>query len=124
LNRSDGQPFDDEDEQSLAAVAAQIAVALENARLFAAERRKVRELDLLYTVERELSQATDAAQLLDVALSRAVELSGAEAGAALILDEDKSDLYFKNAVGGAGQALVSTRVPISAGIAGQVAQDG
>ena len=124
LNRSDGQPFDEEDEQALAAVAAQIAVALENARLFAAERRKVRELDLLYTVERELSHAADAAQLLDVALTRAIELSGAEAGAALLLDEEKSDLYFKNAVGGAGQALVSTRVPINAGIAGQVAQDG
>src|SRR3954469_20744575 len=124
LNRPDGQPFDAEDEQSLAAVAAQIAVALENARLFAAERRKVRELDLLYTVERELSQATDAAQLLDVALSRATELSGAEAGAALVLDEEQSDLYFKNAYGGAGQALVSARVPINAGIAGQVVQDG
>src|SRR5258706_1715796 len=124
LNRSDGQPFDEEDEQSLAAVAAQIAVALENARLFAAERRKVRELDLLYTVERELSHATDASQLLDVALSRAIELSGAQAGAALILDEEKSDLYFKNALGGAGAALLTTRVPISAGIAGQVAEDG
>ena len=124
LNRRDGQPFDDEDEQSLAAVAAQIAVALENARLFSAERRKVRELDLLYTVERELSQATDAAQLLDVALTRAIELSGAEAGAALLLDEEHGELYFKNALGGAGAALLSTRMPLTSGIAGRVAQDG
>ena len=124
LNRSDGQPFDGEDERALLAVAAQIAVALENARLFAAERRKVRELDLLYTVERELSQAGDAAALLDVALSRATELSNAEAAAALLLDEEKSELFFKNAHGGAGAAILSTRVPISAGIAGQVAQDG
>ena len=124
LNRADGQPFDDEDERSLLAVAAQIAVALENARLFAAERRKVLELDLLYTVERELSQAIDATQLLDVALSRATELAGAEAGAALLLDEENSELYFKNALGGAGAALLTTRMPMSAGIAGKVAQDG
>ena len=124
LNREDGQSFDAEDEQALAAVAAQIAVALENARLFAAERRKVRELDVLYAVERELSQVSDAAGLLDIALSRAIELSGAEAGAALLLDEEKSELYFKNAVGGAGAALLATRMPMSAGIAGQVAQDG
>ena len=124
LNRSDGQPFDAEDEQALAAVAAQIAVALENARLFAAERRKVSELDLLYAIERELSQVTGATQLLDIALSRALQLSGAEAGAALLLDEDTSELYFKTALGGAGAALLTTRLPLSAGIAGQVAQDG
>src|SRR5260221_4602269 len=124
LNRKDGQPFDVEDEQSLAAVAAQIAVALENARLFAAERRKVKELDLLYTVERELSQATDAAQLLDVALLRATELTSADAGAALLLDEEKNELYFKTALGGAGAALLSSRVPLGEGIAGKVAQDG
>ncbi len=124
LNRLDGQPFDAEDGQALQAVAAQISVALENARLFSAERRKVRELDLVYAVERDLSQAKDATQLLDVALSRATELSGAEAAAALLLDEETSELYFKSALGGAGAALLSTRVPISAGIAGQVAQDG
>jgi signal transduction histidine kinase len=123
LNR-EGGPFDADDEQALQAVAAQIAVALENERLLSAERRKVRELDLLYTVERELAQATDATQLLDVALSRAIELSNAEAGAALLLDEERSELYFKKALGGAGDALLSTRVSISAGIAGRVAEDG
>jgi signal transduction histidine kinase len=124
LNRIDGKPFDEEDEQALMAVAAQIAVALENSRLFAAERRNVRELDLLYAVERELGQATDATQLLDVALARATELANADAASALLLDEDKGDLYFRSALGGAGAALLSTRVPISAGIAGQVAVDG
>lgn len=123
LNRVGG-PFDGDDEQALLAVAAQMAVALENARLLSAERRKVRELDLLYTVERELAQAADATQLLDVALSRAIDLSNAEAGAALLLDEERSELYFKKALGGAGDALLATRVPVSRGIAGRVAQDG
>src|SRR5437764_15753 len=82
------------------------------------------ERSTLYTVERELAQATDAAQLLDAALSRAIDLAAAEAGAALLVDEERSELYFKKAVGGAGEALLSTRVPISAGIAGAVAQDG
>ncbi|HEX9576155.1 MAG TPA: GAF domain-containing protein, partial [Myxococcales bacterium] len=124
LNRTDGQPFDADDEQALLAVAAQIAVALENARLFAAERRKVLELDLLYSVERELAQAADATQLLDVALARATELANADAASALLLDEEKSELYFRSALGGAGAELLTTRVPINAGIAGQVAQDG
>jgi len=84
----------------------------------------VKELDLLYSVERELAQAGDAGQLLDVTLSRATDLSNAEAGAALLLDEEKSELFFKNALGGAGAALLSARVPINAGIAGRVAVDG
>ncbi len=124
LNRVDGHPFDDDDEQALLAVSAQLSVAMENARLFAAERRKVRELDLLYSVEREMGQAADDAALLDVAISRATELTGADAAAALILDEEKSELFFKSVLGGAGAAIVSTRVPLSAGIAGQVARDG
>ena len=124
LNRSDQQPFDPDDERALLAVAAQIAVALENARLFAAERRKVLELDLLYSVERELAHAGDAGALLDVALTRATDLANAEAGAALLLDEERSELFFKNALGGAGAALLSARVPINAGIAGRVASDG
>jgi signal transduction histidine kinase len=124
LNRQDGKAFDDDDEQALLAVAAQIAVALENSRLFAAERRKIRELDLLYAVERELVQATDATQLLDVALARASELAHADAAAALLLEDDQSALYFRSALGGAGSELLTTRVPINAGIAGQVAQDG
>jgi signal transduction histidine kinase len=124
LNRTDGQPFDADDEQALLAVAAQIAVAMENARLFAAERRKVLELDLLYSVERELAQAADATQLLDIALARATELANADAASALLLDEEKGELYFRSALGGAGAELLYTRVPINAGIAGQVAQDG
>ena len=124
LNRRDGKPFDTDDEHALLAVTAQIAVALENARLFAAERRKIRELDLLYTVERELAQAPDAAALLDVALGRALELSNAEAAAALLLDEEKGDLFFQSALGGAGAALLGARVPLSSAVAGAVAQDG
>src|SRR5207245_8282977 len=79
LNRTDGKAFDEEDEQALLAVAAQIAVALENSRLFAAERRKAPELDLLYPVDSELEQPTQAPQLLAVALSRAAERAIAHA---------------------------------------------
>jgi adenylate cyclase len=124
LNRCDGQRFGPEDERAIAATAAQLAVALENARLLAAERRKVRELDLLYGLERDLASAADPSALIDVALQRALELCSAEAAAALLLDEKNDELTFRTALGGAGSQLLHTRVPLRTGIAGRVADDG
>ena len=124
LNRVDGTPFGSEDERALSATASQLAVALENARLLAAERRKVLELDLLYGLERDLGAAKDPTALIDVALQRALELCSADAGAALLLDEAASELTFRTALGGAGPQLLRTRVPLHSGVAGRVAEDG
>src|SRR5262249_48209777 len=78
LNKEGG--FDDADEEILEAVAAQAALALENAQLYRAVLSQKAELDVLFDVERRISQSQDLASLLDGILGRAIELCRAEAG--------------------------------------------
>jgi len=57
LNRRDGRPFDDEDERLLTAFAAQAAVAIQNARLFAAvEAANQAKTEFISFVSHELKQ--------------------------------------------------------------------
>lgn len=93
LNRRDGQPFAQDDQELLSAFASQAAVALENARLFTltdqtlAER--VEELSVLQRIDRELNTSLDINRALWVTLDWAMHQSNADAGLIGILEEDK-----------------------------------
>lgn len=94
LNRAEGS-FSDRDENLLSAIASQTAVAIENSKLYLSvveqnvklERarmdlqHKVRELDLLYDVERELSGAIDLNELIASITQKTLELISAQASA-------------------------------------------
>jgi PAS domain S-box-containing protein len=51
--------LDEADQQTMEAVAAQVAIALENARLYADQQRRVRELEALAEVDRALLTVTE-----------------------------------------------------------------
>jgi signal transduction histidine kinase len=121
LNRLDGEPFDATDEAVLAAIAAQVSVALENARLLAAERRKNRELDLLYSLEGELASLRDPEAVILTVLTRAKEVSAAEGGALLVFEDDAAELFF-HPTRAAPAPLSRTRVPLPPAIAGHAAE--
>jgi K+-sensing histidine kinase KdpD len=127
--------FGAEEERLLGAVASQAAVALENARLFseAGERnqalaaarreleRRVAELDLLLGLEQRLGGAVDLAAGLDGVLERTLQVTGAEAGAVLLVEQSSGQLYFRTARGGRPDALRTLRLERGSGIAGAVA---
>jgi putative methionine-R-sulfoxide reductase with GAF domain len=93
LNK-EGGPFTEADEELLAALAGQGAIAIENAKLYhsmvaknvelsdatARLEQKTVELNALYEVEKELSAATDLDALLERILTRATVVLGAAAG--------------------------------------------
>jgi len=59
LNVESGDSFNEEDAESLGIIAGQLAVAIENARLFAGTQRALDELLLLYQTSRRISTAMD-----------------------------------------------------------------
>ncbi len=63
LNKIDGV-FTSDDEDLLSSMASQIAIAIINARLYASLEKKVSELDLLFSIERELNKIIDKQELL------------------------------------------------------------
>jgi signal transduction histidine kinase len=138
LNRKGEGSFGPKDQALLEAIAAQAGAAIENARLFrdaqirnrelseAKEKlaELVRDLDLLYDIEKRISESASLEQLVDAILEKAMQVLGVEAGSVLLAEDDSGLLYFKSAAGEKGEAVKSFRLPLGQGIAGTVAKTG
>jgi PAS domain S-box-containing protein len=69
--------FDEEDQQALEALAAQAAIAIDNARLFESEQQRVRHLELVSSVAQEVSSSLDLEKVLNAlvdGLARSLEV--------------------------------------------------
>src|ERR1043165_1822961 len=130
LNQQEG-PFTHADEELLLALAAQAAIAIENARLYhslvqqnqelqRARRdleRRSRELNALYDVEKELSAALDLDDLLSRILSQAINVLGGGAGSIALLEPDGA-LRFRTVQGPAAPKLIERTLPHGTGLLG------
>jgi K+-sensing histidine kinase KdpD len=92
INRRDGLPFVEDDQNLLTAFAGQAAVAIENARLLAltdqelAER--VEELQVMGRIVRELNASLEVARAMRTTLEWAMRRSNAEAGLIGMIEGD------------------------------------
>jgi signal transduction histidine kinase/putative methionine-R-sulfoxide reductase with GAF domain len=137
LNKRGG-PFTPVDEELLAALSSQAAMAIENAKLYhsvvannvqllrAQEKLQQRtyELNVLYEVEKELSSALDLDELLDRILHQAMAVTRAAAGSIALRVADSNDLRFSTVAGPAGQKLLDRTIPIGTGFIGWSAAHG
>ncbi|MCB9638808.1 MAG: GAF domain-containing protein [Myxococcales bacterium] len=103
LNKSSGLAFSEEDEQLLEAISAQAAIFLENAGLYSTLLQKNRELsdtsralqqrnyelDILFSIEQQMSGAFELDEMLSNILQRSTELLHCEAGLIGLIDKDK-----------------------------------
>jgi signal transduction histidine kinase len=93
INRRDGLPFVEDDQNLLTAFAGQAAVAMENARLLAltdqelAER--VEELQVMGRIVRELNASLEVNRAMRTTLEWAMRRSNAEAGLIGMIEEDQ-----------------------------------
>ena len=85
LNRIDGV-FDKEDEELLASMASQVAIALINARLYASVEKKVSELNLLFDIEQELNKAKNREEMLNWVLKKITDTLLVESSVAALFD--------------------------------------
>jgi GAF domain-containing protein len=74
----DPREWTPDDERLLGAVAAQVSVALTNARLYEASRRRSEELEGLYKISRVFSTLTDTSEIYGRLTSAIAELVGGE----------------------------------------------
>jgi signal transduction histidine kinase/putative methionine-R-sulfoxide reductase with GAF domain len=91
INRSDGLPFVEDDQNLLAAFASQAAVAIENARLYTLTDQelniRVEELSVMQRIDRELNASLDMTRAMRLTLDWAMRQSAAEAGLIGVLSE-------------------------------------
>jgi signal transduction histidine kinase/putative methionine-R-sulfoxide reductase with GAF domain len=92
INRRDGLPFVQEDQDLLTAFAGQAAVAIENARLYTLTDQelaaRVEELSVMQRIDRELNASLEMDRAMRLTLDWALRQSGTDAGLIGMLEED------------------------------------
>ena len=93
INRRDGLPFVEADQNLLTTFAGQASVAIENARLYTLTDQelaaRVEELSVMQRIDRELNASLEMDRAMRITLDWALRQSGAEAGLIGMLEEDK-----------------------------------
>ena len=84
LNKVDGSPFNQSDLELLTAFAGQMAVAIENARLYTqtdqALASRLNELSIMQQIDKELNATLDVHQVMSITLAAAMRYSESSAG--------------------------------------------
>jgi K+-sensing histidine kinase KdpD len=125
LNKRNGI-FEESDEELLASMASQIAIAINNSNLYSRLEKKVNELDLLFDIERELTKAYDLDDLLNILIDKITETIAVEAAIITLRDlqtkeyskrvvknidlEKASQMYFSGNSGIVGKVVQSGEV--------------
>ncbi len=92
INKRNGVPFDEEDQQLLTAFAGQAVVALENARLWEqtdkALQERVNELFMLQQLDRDLNTTLDLDHVLNLTLDWILRICSGSAGAIVLTNNE------------------------------------
>ncbi|HET7826893.1 MAG TPA: GAF domain-containing protein [Anaeromyxobacter sp.] len=91
--------FTPSDVERVTAVANQLAVAIENARLYAEARRRAEELGLLHEVGRSLVETLDIQRLLDRGVRNLARIVDAPAASLLLATRDERSLEIRAVTG-------------------------
>ncbi|MFB0535515.1 MAG: GAF domain-containing protein [Anaerolineae bacterium] len=84
--------FDETDLLAMEALAGQIAMAIENARLFRETKRRLEETMALYQTSLDITAQLEMSELLNSIVERAVTLLQAEAGGIYLYDPEREEL--------------------------------
>jgi signal transduction histidine kinase/CheY-like chemotaxis protein len=92
LGDATGRVFSEAEVALLQAFGDQAALALENARLYAQNRRQVEELSVLYELSRAVTGQLDRATLLEAIRAQVARILDAANMAIVLLDDERKDL--------------------------------
>ncbi|MFQ5458882.1 MAG: diguanylate cyclase [Myxococcota bacterium] len=86
--------------------------------------RKINELSVFMEIGKALTSSLDVTEVLKVVMSKVKELLEPKTWSLLLIDEATNELFVEIVVGRATKNHVKTRIPVGAGIEGEVARDG
>jgi K+-sensing histidine kinase KdpD len=115
--------FTADDVELLQLAADRVAIAIDRARVYEAERSARRRLEHVQAVTDVALAHLALGELLDVLLPRIREILRADTCATLLLDEDRQELVARAAVGIEEEVEQRVRIPVGRGFAGRVAAD-
>ena len=114
--------YTEEQLQFFSAIGDQAAAILEKARLYQEMEERARQLEALNEVGGVITSTLELDTVLDLIVSKAVELLAAEAGSLVLVDQETGDLVFEVTTGPASADLVGVRLPPGTGVVGTVVE--
>ncbi len=114
-------PFGDEGLRLIKLFASQAAIAIENARLFTAERKRAGEQQALLDTLSDLSGELELSRVLQAVLNRAIGLLGMTGGELATYDETRRELIIVASLN-MGMDSTGTRMRLGEGAMGYVSQ--
>jgi len=115
--------FEERDLEVMQTAAAQVSVAVENARLFAEEQRRSRQFSFLNSISRTAISSEDAEQMLLEIVGHIQKNFSFDHIGIGIFDYTHKDIEIKAEAGTTAKAL-GKRIPLGVGILGRVARTG
>ena len=117
--KADGEDFTEDDQEMVSLLAAQAAVAIENARLYEASTQWSRQLESLNEIGNALATETDVGRLLDLVARRLRELLDARL-VAVMLPAGDTELRFAAVAGEGGEGFLGQTMQRAASKSGRV----
>ena len=118
--------FETSDVAVLELIAAQSAIALENAQLYDATRRNLRKLDALRTIDHAISATLELKETLGILIERAIEHLGQKnaAGLVALTESDNKTLKIAGVRNLSAKFIENFGVRVGESIVGHVVEDG
>ncbi|MBK4731168.1 GAF domain-containing protein [Oxynema sp. CENA135] len=123
LNKENGIPFDEADEQQFREFASAIGIILESCQSFYVAARNQRAASALLEATTTLGQSLDLETTLRAVMDRAKDLMQADRSTLFLLSKETEELWTKVAKAD-GKTMVEIRIPANKGIVGYVASTG
>jgi len=123
INKINGN-FDERDLDTLVGLGNQIAVAIDNARLYREAKQEAMERQLLYEVGKKLSSTLNIDEVLKLILDSLRKVVGFDGGAVFLIDEIKNEVSTVYSEGYEQANEEYLRLKIGQGLVGWVAKTG
>ncbi len=118
------EAFDNYHVSALETLADQLAIAIENARLYDEINRHLQELQSLNEIGQAITSTLDLQETLTLITDRTIRLMNVAAASVALRDDEHGDVWFAAASGEGSEAVIGLRMAWGQGIAGWVVEQG
>jgi GAF domain-containing protein len=115
--------FGPDDVQAMEALAVQVGIAIQNARLFEEARQRVAELTALQEIGLQISASLDIWTVLDTIVQNALKLVSADDAHIFLFDAEKDEFVFGTALWKDGNRMPAVTQPRRDGITARALRD-
>ncbi len=116
--------FDKYHISALETLADQLAIAIENARLYDEINQHIKELKSLNEIGQAITSTLDMEKTLKLVTDHTTRLMDVDAASVALRDYDTDEVWFAAASGAGSEAVIGLRMPLGQGLAGWVAAQG